>query len=61
MMTERLLATYKQNDNLNGDGSRCFGYGDENQSTKIWHSDFLSDGKMRRRERVSPGKPPIMT
>ena len=48
--------TYDSNGNLTGDGSRCFAYDDENQLTSVWvtnawRSDFVYDGKMRRRLR----------
>ena len=48
--------TYDQNGNLTGDGNRCFAYDDENQLSSVWvtntwRSDFLYDGKMRRRIR----------
>ena len=48
--------TYDLNGNLTGDGKRCFAYDDENQLTSvwvtnIWRSDFVYDGKMRRRIR----------
>jgi RHS repeat-associated protein len=48
--------TYDQNGNLTSDGSRCFAYDDENQLvsvwvTNVWRSDFVYDGKMRRRIR----------
>jgi RHS repeat-associated protein len=48
--------TYDLNGNLTGDGLRCFAYDDENQLTSVWvtnvwRSDFVYDGKMRRRVR----------
>jgi RHS repeat-associated protein len=48
--------TYDSNGNMTGDGSRCFAYDDENQLvsvwiTNVWRSDFVYDGKMRRRIR----------
>jgi len=48
---------YDSNGNLLGDGNRSFAYDDENQLisvwvTNVWRSDFLYDGKMRRRVRV---------
>ena len=48
--------TYDSNGNLTGDGTRCFAYDDENQLTSVWvtnawRSDFVYDGKMRRRLR----------
>ena len=48
--------TYDANGNLTGDGSRCFAYDDENQLVSVWvtnswRSDFVYDGKMRRRIR----------
>ncbi len=47
---------YDSNGNLLGDGSRSFAYDDENQLTSVWvtnvwRSDFVYDGKMRRRIR----------
>ena len=51
--------TYDANGNLLGDGNRCFAYDDENQLTSVWatnawRSDFVYDGKMRRRIRFDP-------
>jgi RHS repeat-associated protein len=48
--------TYDQNGNLTGDGNRSFAYDYENQLisvwvTNVWRSDFVYDGKMRRRIR----------
>jgi RHS repeat-associated protein len=47
---------YDLNGNLTGDGLRNFAYDDENQITSVWvtnswRSDFVYDGKMRRRIR----------
>ena len=47
---------YDLNGNLLSDGNRSFAYDDENQLisvwvTNIWRSDFVYDGKMRRRIR----------
>ena len=53
--------TYDANGNLLSDGNRCFAYDDENQLvsvwvTNAWRSDFVYDGRMRRRQRSStPG------
>ena len=49
--------TYDLNGNLLGDGLRSFAYDDENQLvslwvTNAWRSDFVYDGKMRRRQRI---------
>jgi RHS repeat-associated protein len=49
--------SYDLNGNLLGDGNRCFAYNDENELisvwvTNLWRSDFVYDGKMRRRERI---------
>lgn len=46
--------TYDGNGNLLADGKRSFVYDDENQLTQVyetnkWRSDFVYDGKMRRR------------
>jgi YD repeat-containing protein len=48
--------TYDSNGNLTSDGRRFFAYDDENQLisvwvTSAWRSDFVYDGKMRRRIR----------
>jgi len=48
--------SYDSNGNLTSDGHRCFAYDDENQLvsvwvTNTWRSDFVYDGKMRRRIR----------
>jgi len=48
--------TYDSNGNLLSDGLRCFAYDDENELisvwvTNVWRSDFIYDGKMRRRIR----------
>ena len=48
--------TYDLNGNLLSDGLRYFAYDDENQLisvwvTNVWRSDFVYDGKMRRRIR----------
>jgi len=48
--------TYDANGNLTSDGKRCFAYDDENQLISVWttnacRSDFVYDGKMRRRIR----------
>src|SRR5208337_233217 len=48
--------TYDPNGNLVSDGNRWFAYDDENQLTSVWvtnvwRSDFVYDGKMRRRIR----------
>jgi RHS repeat-associated protein len=48
--------SYDLNGNLLSDGNRCFAYDDENQLTSVWvtntwRSDFLYDGRMRRRIR----------
>jgi len=45
---------YDLNGNLLSDGTRSFAYDDENQlvsvwKTNVWRSDFVYDGKMRRR------------
>ncbi len=47
---------YDANGNMLGDGNRNFAYDDENQLisvwvTNAWRSDFVYDGKMRRRMR----------
>ncbi len=47
---------YDSNGNLTNDGTRNFAYDDENQLISVWvpnvwRSDFVYDGKMRRRER----------
>jgi RHS repeat-associated protein len=49
--------TYDLNGNLLNDGTRYFAYDDENELTSVWvtnawRSDFLYDGKMRRRVRM---------
>jgi RHS repeat-associated protein len=49
--------TYDLNGNLLGDGTRGFAYNDENELisvwvTNVWRSDFVYDGKLRRRERI---------
>jgi len=46
--------TYDPNGNLLSDGNRCFAYDDENELisvwvTNVWRSDFVYDGKRRRR------------
>jgi RHS repeat-associated protein len=46
--------SYDLNGNLTSDGNRNFAYDDENQLTSVWvtnvwRSDFVYDGKMRRR------------
>jgi RHS repeat-associated protein len=46
--------SYDLNGNLTSDGTRSFSYDDENQLTSVWvtnvwRSDFVYDGKMRRR------------
>ena len=46
--------SYDLNGNLLSDGSRAFAYDDENQLisvwvTNVWRSDFVYDGKLRRR------------
>ncbi|HWW03186.1 MAG TPA: RHS repeat-associated core domain-containing protein [Candidatus Acidoferrum sp.] len=48
--------SYDLNGNLLSDGNRSFAYDDENQLTSVWvtnnwRSDFVYDGKMRRRWR----------
>jgi RHS repeat-associated protein len=48
---------YDRNGNLTNDGRRMFFYDDENQLTTAlvsnsWKSDFVYDGKMRRRVRI---------
>jgi YVTN family beta-propeller protein len=48
--------SYDLNGNLLSDGNRCFACDDENELTSVWvtntwRSDFLYDGKMRRRIR----------
>jgi RHS repeat-associated protein len=57
-ITVNLLATnnytYDLNGNLLSDGNRSFGYDDENELTNVWvtnvwRSDFVYDGKLRRR------------
>jgi hypothetical protein len=45
---------YDLNGNLTNDGTRNFAYDDENQLTSVyvtnvWRSDFVYDGKLRRR------------
>jgi RHS repeat-associated protein len=52
----RTKYSYDQNGNLLSDGTRSFTYDDENQLTNVWvtnawRSDFVYDGKMRRRIR----------
>jgi len=47
---------YDANGNMLSDGMRCFAYDDENQMTSVWvtnawRSDFVYDGRMRRRIR----------
>jgi RHS repeat-associated protein len=49
--------TYDLNGNLLSDGTRNFAYDDENQLTTVWvtnswRSDFVYDGRMRRRIRM---------
>jgi RHS repeat-associated protein len=49
--------SYDLNGNLLSDGNRYFAYDDENELasvwvTNVWRTDFLYDGKMRRRERI---------
>jgi len=51
------IFTYDLNGNLVSDGNRNFAYDDENRLTSVWvtnvwRSDFIYDGKMRRRIRV---------
>jgi RHS repeat-associated protein len=48
---------YDSNGNLLSDGTRSFAYDDENELvsayvTNVWRSDFVYDGKMRRRQRI---------
>jgi YD repeat-containing protein len=48
---------YDSNGNLLNDGTRYFSYDDENQLLSVtvsnsWRSEFVYDGKMRRRQRV---------
>jgi RHS repeat-associated protein len=48
--------TYDSNGNLTSDGKRAFDYDDENQLIRVtvtnaWKSEFVYDGKMRRRIR----------
>ena len=49
--------THDLNGNLTSDGTRYFAYDDENQLTSVlvtnaWRSDFVYDGRMRRRKRI---------
>ena len=49
--------TYEANGSLLSDGTCYFAHDDENQLksvwvTNAWRSDFVNDGKMRRRERI---------
>ena len=55
-MPNNVTYTYDHNGNLTSDGNRYFGYDDENQLTSVWatnawRSEFVYDGKMRRRVR----------